>query len=103
MKIFTVNKMMKFDIKMDKPFAGFSMASCKPNQYLWICQKEFVSSEDGDLLISRLENFASILLNKISQVHNTIIVPSSINNMLVILRGDGSTTIYSKLSHFLCY
>lgn len=94
MKIVTVTNFMKFDIKMDKPFAGFSMAACKPQQYLWICQKEFVSSEDGDLLISRLENFASILLNKISQVHNTIIVPSSIDNMLVILRGDGSTTIY---------
>jgi len=94
MKIVTVTDFMKFDIKLDKPFAGFSMASCKPKEYLWICQKEFVSSEDGDLLISRLENFASILLNKISQVHKIIIIPSSIDNMIAILCGDGSTTIY---------
>jgi len=94
MKIVAVTNSMKFDIKFDKPFAGFSMASCKPKEYLWICQKEFVSSEDGDLLISRLENFASILLNKISQVYKVIIIPSSIDNMLVIIKGDGSTTIY---------
>ena len=94
MKIVTVTNFMKFDIKFDKPFAGFSMASAKPGEYLWICQKEFVSSENGDLLISRLDNYVTALLIKISEVHKIMIIPSSIDNMLAILMGDGSTTVY---------
>lgn len=93
-KIYCVNKMMKFDIKMDKPLAGFSMAACKPGERVWIRQKEFVSSEDGDLFISRLEGFPSLLLNQIAQIHKTIIIQSSIDNMLAILRQDGTTTVY---------
>ncbi len=94
MKIVTVTNFMKFDIKLDKPFAGFSMAACKPGEKVWICQKEFVSSEDGDLFISRLEGFPSLLLNQIAQIYKTIIVQSSIYNMLAILRRDGTSTVY---------
>jgi len=86
--------MMKCDIKMDGTFAGFSMAACKPGEKVWICQKEFVSSEDGDLFISRLEGFPSLLLNQIAQIHKTIVVRSYIDNMLAILRQDGTTTVY---------
>lgn len=85
---------MKFDIQLDKLSAGYCMASCKPGEYLWIVQKEFISSEDGDLLISRLEGFPSILLNKIMEQHKTIITQSSIDNMLAILRQDKTATIY---------
>jgi len=94
MKILTVDKSMKFDIHLDKPFAGYFTASCKPGENVWIVQKEFVSSEDGDLFISRLEGFPSILLNKIAQVYKVIILQSSIDNMLAILKQDGTSTIY---------
>jgi hypothetical protein len=94
MKILTVSNFMKFDIQLDKLSAGYCMASCKPGEYLWIVQKEFISSEDGDLLISRLEGFPSILLNKIMEQHKTIITQSSIDNMLAILRQDKTATIY---------
>jgi hypothetical protein len=85
---------MKFDIQLDKPFAGFSMAACKPGEYVWIVQREFISSEDGDLFISRVEGFPSLLLNKIAQIHKAIIVQSSIDNMLAILKQDGTVTVY---------
>ena len=94
MKILTVSNFTKFDIQLDKPFAGYLTASCKPGENVWIVQKEFVSSEDGDLFISRLEGFPSILLNKIAQVHKVIILQSSIDNMLAILKQDGTSTIY---------
>ncbi|MBN1392041.1 MAG: hypothetical protein JW947_04475 [Sedimentisphaerales bacterium] len=94
MKIVAASNFMKFDIKLNELFAGFSMASCKPGEHIWIVQKEFISSEDGDLLISRLEGFASLLLSRIAQTHKTIIVESTINNMLAILRKDRTATIY---------
>ena len=94
MEIVTVSNFMKFDIQLGELLAGYNTASCKPGQYIWIVQKEFISSEDGDLFISRLEGFPSLLLNKIAQIHKTIIVPSCISNMLAILRQDKTATIY---------
>jgi hypothetical protein len=94
MKILAVSNFMKFDIQLDKLLAGYCMASCKPGEYLWIVKKEFISSEDGDLLISRLEGFPSLLLKKIMEQHKTIIIQSSIDNMLAILRQDKTATIY---------
>jgi hypothetical protein len=85
---------LKFDIQLDDLFVGYSMASCRPGEYFWMAQKEFVSSEDGDLLIGRLEGLPSLLLNKIAQIHKTIIIQSSISNMLAILRQDKTVTIY---------
>jgi hypothetical protein len=94
MKIVAVTNFLKFDIQLDGLLAGFPTNSCKPGQYIWICQKEFISSEDGDLFINRLEGFPSLLLNKIAEIHKTIIVQSSIDNMLAILRKDETATIY---------
>jgi hypothetical protein len=94
MKIAAVSNFMKFDIKLDGLPSGYSTVSCKPGEFLWIIEKEFVSSKDGDLLISRLEGFPSLVLNKIEEQHKTIIIQSSIDNMLAILRKDKSASIY---------
>lgn len=94
MKIATVSNFMKFDIQLTDLLPGYAAASCKPGEYAWIVQKEFVSSEDGDKFISRMEGIPSLLLNKISQIHGTIIVQSSIDNLLAILRQDKTATIY---------
>lgn len=94
MKLVAVSNFMKFDIKLDGLPSGYSTVSCKPGEFLWIIEKEFVSSKDGDLLISRLEGFPSLVLNKIAEQHKTIIIQSSIDNMLAILRKDKSASIY---------
>ncbi len=94
MKIIASSNLLKFDIQLDELLAGYTTESCKPGENVWIVQKEFVSSEDGDLFIGRLEGFPSLLLNKIAQAHNAIIVQSSIDNMLAILRPDKTATIY---------
>lgn len=95
MKILSVGNFMKFDVKLNALLAGYSTTSCnKPGESVMVVKKEFISSEDGDLLISRLEKFPSLLLNKIRQAHKTIIIESSINNMLAILRQDKTATIY---------
>jgi hypothetical protein len=94
MKIVAAAYYLKFDIQLDALFAGFAIRSCKPGQNVWICQKEFISSENGDLFVNRLEGFPSLLLNKIAEIHKTIIVQSTIDNMLAILRKDKTATIY---------
>lgn len=93
-KIMAVHSFMKYEITLDMLFAGFSVNSCRPGEGVWIVQKEFVSSEDGDLFISRLEGFPELLLNKITQIHKIIIVPSSIDNMFAVLRSDKTATVY---------
>lgn len=89
-----VNNFLKFDIQLDELLAGYTTTSCKPGEHIWVCQKEFVSSEDGDLFISRLEGFPSLLLHKITKTCNIIIVESYIDNMLAILKRDKTATIY---------
>lgn len=98
MKISTVNNCVKFDIDVGYISAGVSAESHKPSKQggrvITVIQSEFISSEDGDILVSRLEELISKLLNKITEQHNVIVVKSSIDNMVVILRRDGTATIH---------
>ena len=94
MKIISCGTTLKFDIQLDKPLAGYCVASAKPGESTWVIQKEFVSSEDGDLLVSRLEGLPSLLLSKIAQIHQTLFFHSYIDNMLALLRKNLSATIF---------
>ena len=53
---------------------------------------EFVSSEDGDLFISRLEGFPSEVIRKIQK--NQIVREATIDHLVVILRRDKTATVY---------
>jgi hypothetical protein len=74
--------------------AGITAKSCKKGEQVPVIQREFISSEDGDVFINRLEQFPSLLLNKVRDQHQIIIVQSPIDNMLAILRQDKKATIY---------
>ncbi len=93
MKSLPHDRTMKFDIQLGTRFAGYATNSCKPGENVCIVHKEFLSSEDGDLFISRLEGFPSLLLNRIREIHKVVIAPSSVDNMLAILRKDGVATV----------
>lgn len=98
MKIEAVSNFMKFDVDLGYILAGISAKSCKKGEQVPVIQREFTSSEDGDIFISRLEQLPSSLLNKIREQHKIIIVPSSIDNMLSIFRQDKTVTIYINAS-----
>ncbi len=70
------------------------MRTCKPGEQLEIILKEFRSSEDGDLFISRLEGFPSQMLNLIRQKYNLIMWESSISNMVTVIRKDKTVSVY---------
>jgi hypothetical protein len=93
-KIMAVNSLVKFDIDVGCVLAGISAKSCRKDEQVPIIRREFTSSEDGDVLVSRLEQFPSLLLNKVREQHETIIVQSSIDNMVALLRHDKTATIY---------
>ena len=73
------------------------MSACKPGEQVEIVLREFRSSEDGDLFISRLEGFPMQVLNLIRQKYKTVIWESNISNMVAIIRKDKSATVFINL------
>ena len=83
-----------FEIKLDSIPAGYVMNACKPGEQVEIVLKEFRSSEDGDLFISRLEGFPRQMLNLIRQKYNLVMWESSIGNMVSVIRKDKTVSLY---------
>ena len=48
MEISTVDNSMKFDVKLEQLFAVYAASACRSGQYLWVAQREFISSKDGE-------------------------------------------------------
>ncbi|HUV52354.1 MAG TPA: hypothetical protein VMW64_04680, partial [Dehalococcoidia bacterium] len=84
----------RFEIKLGMIPAGYAMSACKPGEQVEIVLREFRSSEDGDLFISRLEGFPMQVLNLIRKKYKTVIWESDISNMVAIIRKDKSATVF---------
>ena len=85
---------MPIEFTLDAPPAGYSVANASgvEGTLAWVAVREFTSSEDGDLFISRLEGFPSQLIGRIPpELH---VRASTIDHMLVIIRPDLRTTVY---------
>jgi hypothetical protein len=80
-----------YTVKFDQSPAGHALNSGRSGEEITICQKEFVSSEDGDLLISRLEGFPAEIL---SMLPGGGPVPATVVHLLVIIRPDKSADVY---------
>lgn len=90
-----VNKgKLRFEITFDMIPAGYSLSACRPGEQIEIVRKEFRSSEDGDLFISRLEGLPMQMLNLIRQKYKIVIFESDIRNMVAIIRKDKSATVF---------
>lgn len=82
---------MPFEIKFDKLPAGY-LASVNEDGEAEVIVREFVSSEDGDLFISRLEGFPTQIVSMLP--YEAGISPGQIHHMLMILRRDKTATVY---------
>jgi hypothetical protein len=80
---------MPFEIELDNLPAGYAVSAARPGEEVAVQTIEFVSTEDGDEFISRLEGLPPEIFNKIPSVS-----PSMINRMLVVLRADKTATVY---------
>lgn len=83
---------LSFRIQFDQIPAGYSLNACKKGEEVQIINREFVSSEDGDLFISRLEGFPSAILNKLPQDY--LGIETKLNNMLALIRKDKTIQTY---------
>ena len=84
---------MPYNINFKPLPAGYAVSSAKRKDELCkIIVKEFVSSEDGDLFISRLEGFPDEIISKIQPAN--IIKRSNVDHIVAIIHSDGQCETY---------
>lgn len=83
---------MPYHIKFERPPMGVALSSVKSGEEVAVAYREFTSSEDGDVFISRLESFPSGVLDLLSV--EQVIKPSSVDHLVVLIKSDGSADVY---------
>lgn len=86
---------MPFNIVLDEVPAGYSISATKKGEKATVVTREFTSSEDGDLFISRLDGIPSHLINLVSKSDPSLNIPFSIiDHLLAVFNKDKSVKIY---------
>jgi hypothetical protein len=85
---------MPFELSFTKKQmpAGFCVQSRMGPGKVPVCVTEFVSSEDGDLLVTRLEGISQMIFA--ATTPTVIINPSTVEHFLAIVRPDATGTLY---------
>ena len=83
---------MPYQIKFDNPPAGYAARSTPEGGEAPVIYCEFLSSEDGMILIKRLEDFVNPILEKVSP--QVLIKPSMIDHLLLHFDREGNGTVY---------
>lgn len=86
-------------VKLNGPLAGFAVTPARPGERVMVQTTEFLSSEDGDLLINRLEEISRAIFPALPMdVH---ILESSIDHLLILIQRDGTAEIYINEPHLV--
>lgn len=84
---------MPYEITFDNLPVGYAAEAARgEGQTVGVLATEFVSSEDGDLFISRLEGFPSEVIRQIPK--NQFVRESTVDHLVVVLRRDKTATVY---------
>lgn len=84
---------MPFEVQLDESSAiGYTAHTVREGEEAAIVVREFLSSEDGNFFIGRLEGFVSPILSKLPKVPQAY--PSVIDHFLAIVRLDRMATVY---------
>lgn len=75
----------------DEVPAGYTAEAVAEGDTAKVISREFVSSDDPQLLISRLEGYPSILLRRVPPYG---VDPSEVSRMLAVIRRDKTVTLY---------
>ncbi|MDO8142483.1 MAG: hypothetical protein Q6358_13365 [Candidatus Brocadiales bacterium] len=84
---------MPQDIVFDNLPAGYSENSARSGEKITIRLMDFVSSEDGDELITKLEELPQQILSML-HLPPPGVLPSMVHSLLVIIRKDKTATVY---------
>ncbi len=71
---------------------GYAASSARKGENVSVIVREFTSSEDGDIFISRLEGIPSSIINSLPQERG--IKSSIVDHLLAIIRRDETATVY---------
>lgn len=83
---------MPITITLEHLPAGIIASVARDGKSVQVMYREFLSSEDGDQLIERLERMSRDLLNKIPDEHS--LKPSQIDHLLAVVHKDKTATLY---------
>src|SRR5262249_15455649 len=83
---------MPIEIKLEQLPAGYAVHGANSGQVVNVRVREFTSSEDGQLFISRLEGTPTKILEQISCSPNSAAAMTS--SLLAVIRPDRSATVY---------
>src|ERR1051325_35529 len=83
---------MPVEFTFELPPAGYMMTNAAPGDMTWIAVREFTSSEDGDLFISRLEGVPAQVIGRIPPELG--VRASTVDHMLLLIRPDLRATVY---------
>lgn len=84
---------MPLDFRMEKlPIGHVTEAAPKGSTSVKVCSTAFISTEDGQEFIQRLEGFPTELLAQLPKDRR--IAPSQVDHILAIIRRDHSVTLY---------
>lgn len=81
-----------FDINLGMPPTGYSLTAARAEETVKVQYLEFTSSEDGQHFVDRLEGFPNDVLDKVNL--QALIRPSEVEQMLAIIRSDGTAKIF---------
>lgn len=81
---------MPFEMSFGQPPCGYALTAAKQNESAQVQYMEFTSTEDGQHFIQRLEGFPGEIISKLP--NRTL--PSMIDNLLAVIRSDGTATVY---------
>ncbi|MEO8682954.1 MAG: hypothetical protein ABI665_28160 [Vicinamibacterales bacterium] len=83
---------MPYQIKFAKAPAGYVLENAAAGAPVKIAVREFTSSEDGAVFVSRLEGFPLEILERIGIPDK--VSPSTIDHMVAVIGADGQTQVY---------
>lgn len=84
---------MPFEVQLDESSAiGYTAHTVREGEEAAIVVREFLSSEDGNFFVGRLEGFVSPILSKLPKVPQAY--PSVIDHFLAVIMPDRMATVY---------
>jgi len=81
-----------YTITLERPPCGYALNSVHPEEMVNIVTREFTSSEDGDLFITRLEGVPSSIINSLP--NNELVKCSQIDLMVVFIKKNGECRVH---------
>jgi hypothetical protein len=83
---------MPFEVRLDEPPAGYALESATEGETARVAVREFTSSEDGELFVSRLEGIPQQLLSLLPP--DARVKPSMVDHLVAIIHTDSTATVY---------